>query len=166
MTTAIKLVQGDTKPSLNVTLLNEDTNTPINLTGATIVMYFRESETVTLLDTLVARLQPDRPLPRVSRRKILWPPNGSVENPEPHLPQSELIALDVWDNPNLMLNIEYVNNTTNVQSYDEKFLVIHGLKSSSKTQTGKRIIKDISVNESELNSLVEKHIVDTMPFRI
>lgn len=56
MTTAIKLVQGDTKPSLNVTLLNEDTNTPINLTGATIVMYFRESETVTLLDTLVATI--------------------------------------------------------------------------------------------------------------
>lgn len=52
MSTVIKVVQGDTRPPVEVDLVNEYSNAPINLTGATVKMYFRELNTVTLLDTL------------------------------------------------------------------------------------------------------------------
>ena len=41
--------------------------------------------------------------------------------------QPELEALGMWDDPSLFLNTEYVEGTTNVTSYDENFLAIHGL---------------------------------------
>lgn len=44
--------------------------------------------------------------------------------------QSELKSLGLWDNPNIMLNIEYVAGQTNVVGYGDigNFLAIHGLK--------------------------------------
>lgn len=42
--------------------------------------------------------------------------------------QSELKSLGLLDNPNIMLNIEFVEGQSNVQTYDIKnFLAIHGL---------------------------------------
>ena len=41
--------------------------------------------------------------------------------------KSELVELDMWDNPSIFLNTEYVAGTTNVTKYDENFLAIHGL---------------------------------------
>lgn len=41
MANVIKLVRGDTRPSLVITLTDQTTNTPINLTGTTPVLKFR-----------------------------------------------------------------------------------------------------------------------------
>ena len=41
--------------------------------------------------------------------------------------ESELRALGLWDNPNIMFNMEYVSGKSNVQDYGKNFLAIHGL---------------------------------------
>lgn len=52
MAKVIKLVQGDTKPSLVVTLTDQSTNTPLNLTGTAPVLKFREAGTPDLIRTV------------------------------------------------------------------------------------------------------------------
>lgn len=52
MAKVIKLVQGDTKPSLVVTLTDQSTNTPLDLTGTSPVMKFRAAGTNVLLGTV------------------------------------------------------------------------------------------------------------------
>ena len=42
MTEVIKLVQGDSRPSLIVTITDKKTGTPLNLTGTSLVLKFRE----------------------------------------------------------------------------------------------------------------------------
>lgn len=49
MANVIKLVQGDTRPSLVIVLTDQSTNTPLNLTGASLVLKFRESGAVALV---------------------------------------------------------------------------------------------------------------------
>jgi hypothetical protein len=56
MAEKIKLVQGDTKPALVVTLTDETTGEPIGLTGATVRLYFRAVGSTTVLATLVGTL--------------------------------------------------------------------------------------------------------------
>lgn len=53
MTEAIRLVQGDTRPALVVTLNDKDTGDVINITGATVRMKFKEENASVLADTLV-----------------------------------------------------------------------------------------------------------------
>ena len=48
--------------------------------------------------------------------------NAAISDVEP-----ELRALEMWDDPSMFLNTEYVEGTTNVTQYDENFLAIHGL---------------------------------------
>ena len=43
MANVIKLVQGDTRPSLVITLTDKTTGTPLNLTGTSPVLKFREA---------------------------------------------------------------------------------------------------------------------------
>lgn len=52
MADIIKLVRGDNRPFVRLTLTDTDTEDPINLTGATIVVYFRKAGTTTVLETL------------------------------------------------------------------------------------------------------------------
>lgn len=52
MADKIKLVQGDTRPQIKVTLTDEGTGAAINVTGATVEMKFRAVGSSTLLDTL------------------------------------------------------------------------------------------------------------------
>lgn len=52
MSNLIKLVSGDTNPQIKLTLTNEVTNNPINLTGCTVTLHLRAAETV---DVLVSR---------------------------------------------------------------------------------------------------------------
>lgn len=54
MADRIKLVQGDTRPQLVLSLTDEKTGAPINLTGASVLMKFRELGAVTLKATLPA----------------------------------------------------------------------------------------------------------------
>ena len=48
----IKLVQGDTRPPLVVTLTDDATGTPINITGATVRLKFRPVGSETVRTTL------------------------------------------------------------------------------------------------------------------
>jgi hypothetical protein len=52
MSDKIKLVQGDTRPQIQVTLTDDNTGAAINITGATVVMFFRKYAEATILDTL------------------------------------------------------------------------------------------------------------------
>lgn len=49
----IKLVQNDTRPSLTVTLTDENTGAPINITGCTLALKFRAAGASVLTATLV-----------------------------------------------------------------------------------------------------------------
>jgi hypothetical protein len=52
MTERIKLVQGDTRPQLQLTLTDEGTEAAIDITGAVCTMKFRAAGETTVLDTL------------------------------------------------------------------------------------------------------------------
>ncbi|MEY5145612.1 MAG: hypothetical protein RL745_981 [Actinomycetota bacterium] len=53
MAEKIKLVQGDTRPQIQVTLTDDTSGAPIDITGATCRMYFRAVGSTTLVDTLI-----------------------------------------------------------------------------------------------------------------
>lgn len=53
MSEQIKLVQGDTRPQVQVTLTDDTTGLPIQITGATVRMRFRAAGSSTVLSTLV-----------------------------------------------------------------------------------------------------------------
>ena len=53
--------------------------------------------------------------------------------------QNDLMTLDVWEDPNILFNMEYVSGKTNVQDYGSNFIAIHGLnKMETKEVQGKR----------------------------
>ena len=52
MTDKIKLVQGDTRPQLQLTITDENTGAIIDITGASVVMKFRAVGDTVVLDTL------------------------------------------------------------------------------------------------------------------
>lgn len=56
MSEKIKLVQGDTKPALILSLTDENSGEPIGVSGSTTRMYFREAGTTTILATLTGTL--------------------------------------------------------------------------------------------------------------
>ena len=70
--------------------------------------------------------------------------------------QQELKALGMWDNPNIMFNVEYVAGSTNVLSYAKNFLAIHGLLELFQATPKRRETKEIPYNKKALESLVAK----------
>lgn len=52
MAEKIKLVQGDTRPTIVCSITDDTTNAPINITGATIVLKFRAAGSTTLTATV------------------------------------------------------------------------------------------------------------------
>ena len=52
MSEVIKLVRNDNRPEITLTIKDANTDTVINLTGATEVVHFRKSGTTTVLATL------------------------------------------------------------------------------------------------------------------
>lgn len=52
MAEKIKLVQGDTRPTLVCAITDDTTNSPVNITGATIVLKFRAAGSTTLTATV------------------------------------------------------------------------------------------------------------------
>lgn len=58
MAEKIKLVQGDTKPALVVSLTDYNSGAALGLNGSTVRMYFRAVGQTTVLATLVANLLP------------------------------------------------------------------------------------------------------------
>lgn len=53
MADKIKLVQGDTRPQIRVTLTDDTTALPVDITGATCRLKFRAVGVTTLIDTLI-----------------------------------------------------------------------------------------------------------------
>lgn len=63
MTNRIKLVQGDSRPQLVLSLNDDITGASIDLSGATVRLRFREADTTAILATLVADKIPGKVLP-------------------------------------------------------------------------------------------------------
>lgn len=59
MSDKIYLVQGDTGPQIRITLTDDLTGLPTDLTGAEVNLHFREGETGTYLFTCKAYINPD-----------------------------------------------------------------------------------------------------------
>jgi hypothetical protein len=70
--------------------------------------------------------------------------------------QSELKKLGLWDNPNILFNIEYVAGSTNVLSYNKNFLAIHGLLEIQQVTPKRRATKETTYNKKALQDLLNK----------
>lgn len=65
-----------------------------------------------------------------------------------------LKKLGLWDNPNIMFNIEYVAGSTNVLEYGKNFLAIHGLLEIQQVTPTKRATKEISYSKPAMKELI------------
>jgi hypothetical protein len=70
--------------------------------------------------------------------------------------QSELKRLGLWDNPNILFNIEYVAGSTNVLAYNKNFLAIHGLLEIVQVTPTKRTTKEKVYNKKVLQDYLNK----------
>ena len=65
-----------------------------------------------------------------------------------------LKKLGLWDNPNILFNIEYVAGATNVLSYNKNFLAVHGLLEIEQVTPTKRATKEKSYNKAAMQDLL------------
>jgi hypothetical protein len=65
-----------------------------------------------------------------------------------------LKKLGLWDNPNIMFNLEYVAGSTNVLSYNKNFLAVHGLLELEQVTPKRRGTKEIEYNEAAMQDLL------------
>ena len=76
--------------------------------------------------------------------------------------KSELAKLGLWDDPNVMFNVEYVSGTSNVIDYGNNFLAIHGLleitrQTNAKTgKPGARTTTEIEYDKNTMQSYIDK----------
>lgn len=68
--------------------------------------------------------------------------------------KTDLDRLGLTKNPNILLNIEYVEGQSNVQKYDKNFLVIHNLLEIEQVTPTRRQTKEISYSKEALQSLI------------
>lgn len=66
-----------------------------------------------------------------------------------------LKKLGLWDNPNIMFNIEYVAGSTNVLQYEKNFLAIHGLLEIIQVTEKRRATKEIKYNKIAMQNLLD-----------
>ena len=69
--------------------------------------------------------------------------------------KKDLDKLGITKNPNIMLNIEYVEGQSNVQKYDKNFLVIHNLLEMKQVTPTKRQSQETSYSKDSLQSLIK-----------
>ena len=65
-----------------------------------------------------------------------------------------LKKLGLWDNPNILFNIEYVAGSTNVLAYDKNFLAVHGLLEIEQVTPTKRATKEKLYDEAAMQNLL------------
>ena len=65
-----------------------------------------------------------------------------------------LKKLGLWDNPNVMFNLEYVAGSTNVLSYNKNFLAVHGLLEIEQVTPTKRATKEKTYNKPAMQDLL------------
>jgi hypothetical protein len=75
--------------------------------------------------------------------------------------ESDLKRLKMWDNSNIVFNMEYVKGSTNVVGYANNFLAIHGLNEIYEVKSPvrgsvSRASREISYDKKALNDLIEK----------
>ena len=82
--------------------------------------------------------------------------------------QSELEALGLWGNPNIMFNMEYVSGKSNVQDYGKNFLAIHGLLEVETKEvigkSGKTLQKRIPTEKSFSQDVMDRYLKKLEPF--
>ena len=69
---------------------------------------------------------------------------------------AELKRLGLWDNPNILFNIEYVAGSTNVLSYNKNFLAIHGLLEIEQVTPKRRATREIPFNKKAMQDYINK----------
>jgi hypothetical protein len=75
---------------------------------------------------------------------------------------AELKQMGLWNDPNIMFNLEYVSGTSNVIEYGNNFLAIHGLleitrQTNAKTgKPGARTTTEIPYNEDVMQRYIDK----------
>ena len=72
--------------------------------------------------------------------------------------EKELKALGLWENPNIMFNMEYVSGKSNVQDYGKNFLALHGLLEvetkevqGARKMLTKRVTTEKSFNQADMD---------------
>lgn len=85
------------------------------------------------------------------------------------LPKSKsvLSRLGLWDDPKLVLNIEYVSGKTNVTEFKGNFVAIHGVLKDISTDTSRKF-KEISLSSKLLTELASilKPIFNKSPYNL
>jgi len=66
-----------------------------------------------------------------------------------------LKKLKLWDNPNIMFNLEYVAGSTNVLSYNKNFLAVHGLLEIFQATPTRRATKEVSYSDQAMQELLD-----------
>lgn len=81
---------------------------------------------------------------------------------------NSLKLLKLWDNPNLLLNVEYVSHNTNVLQYSNDFLAIHGLLEIFPISNDKRKIEETSYDYQVMQKFIEEltPIASTMGYQV
>jgi len=75
--------------------------------------------------------------------------------------EKDLKKLKMWDNPNILFNMEFVKGSTNVIGYATNFVAIHGLNEIIKVKSPvrgsvSRASREITYDKKALQSLIEK----------
>ena len=81
--------------------------------------------------------------------------------------ENELKALGLWDNPNIMFNMEYVSGKSNVQDYGKNFLALHGLlEVETKEVQGARkmLTKRVTTEKSFNQADMDRYLKSLEPF--
>lgn len=66
-----------------------------------------------------------------------------------------LKKLKLWDNPNIMFNLEYVAGSTNVLSYNKNFLAVHGLLEIYQATPTRRATKEVTYSQQAMQELLD-----------
>lgn len=70
--------------------------------------------------------------------------------------QPELKKLGMLNDPNRILNIEYVEGKSNVQEYESNFLAIHNMLEIKQVSPTKRATNEVSYDKKAMNDLIKK----------
>tara|TARA_B100001123_G_C15309260_1_gene1023779 strand:+ start:1357 stop:2466 length:1110 start_codon:yes stop_codon:yes gene_type:complete len=70
--------------------------------------------------------------------------------------ETELKALGLWKDKNIILNMEYVSGKTNVQEYEGDFLAIHGLNKFEQVTPRRRASSEISFKAGPMKRMIDK----------
>lgn len=119
-------------------VLDRGSNKPLDVKGVT-------------KDDLKNRFEPGHGMIGIGS-KVLDIFNQSLKSRET---QAALDKLGLIENPNILLNIEYVEGKSNVQEYENNFLAIHNLLEIDRVSPTKRQTQELPYNDADLQELIK-----------